>query len=178
VPNFTFLLRICDNHNQKYDEKSSKQCYACIAWLWKCLDLLQVSLEWVLIGYIQFIMRSVFNLKRRTRETCKTRHLLILDRILSGDVITIKLAGGWEARVYCKNAKYKFAMANIIYKTTDKYFNYGKKGYRFCEIGLMLVCKVCTLLSSTKNSCSHSNDWNIFQRNSWAKSFFESGLPR
>jgi superfamily II DNA or RNA helicase len=26
-----------------------------------------------------------------------------------------------------------------IYKTTDKYFiNYGKKGYRFCEIGLML----------------------------------------
>ena len=29
---------------------------------------------WVLIGYIQFIMRSVLNLKRRTRETCKTRH--------------------------------------------------------------------------------------------------------
>jgi hypothetical protein len=25
-----------------------------------------------------------------------------------------------------------------IYKTTDKYFNYGKKGYMFCEIGLML----------------------------------------
>jgi hypothetical protein len=25
----------------------------------------------------------------------------------------------------------------------------------------MLVCKVCTLLSSTKNSCSHSNDWNF-----------------
>ena len=21
---------------------------------------------------------------------------------------------------------------------TDKYFNYGKKGYRFCEIGLMV----------------------------------------
>jgi hypothetical protein len=38
--------------------------------------------------------------------------------------------------VYCKNAKYKFAMANI--KMTDKSFNYGKKGYRFCEIGLML----------------------------------------
>ena len=34
--------------------------------------------------------------------------------------------------MYCKNAKYKFAMANI------KYFNYGKKGYRFCEIGIML----------------------------------------
>jgi hypothetical protein len=30
-----------------------------------------------LIGYIQFIMRSVLNLKRRTRETCKTRHSLI-----------------------------------------------------------------------------------------------------
>ena len=41
------------------------------------LDLPQVSLEWVLIGYIQFIMRSVLNLKRRTRETCKTRHSLI-----------------------------------------------------------------------------------------------------
>jgi hypothetical protein len=26
----------------------------------------------------------------------------------------------------------------ILLKTTDKYFNYGKKGYRFCEIGLML----------------------------------------
>ena len=39
--------------------------------------LAQVSLEWVLIGYIQFIMRSVLNLKRRTRETCKTRHSLI-----------------------------------------------------------------------------------------------------
>jgi hypothetical protein len=26
-----------------------------------------------------------------------------------------------------------------MYKTTDKYFiNYGKKGYRFCEIGLIL----------------------------------------
>jgi superfamily II DNA or RNA helicase len=23
-------------------------------------------------------------------------------------------------------------------ETTDKYFNYGKKGYKFCEIGLML----------------------------------------
>ena len=32
---------------------------------------------WVLIGYIQFIMRSVLNLKRRARETCKTRHSLI-----------------------------------------------------------------------------------------------------
>jgi hypothetical protein len=41
------------------------------------IDLPQVSLEWVLIGYIQFIMRSVLNLKRRTRETCKTRHLLL-----------------------------------------------------------------------------------------------------
>jgi hypothetical protein len=41
------------------------------------IDLPQVSLEWVLIGYIQFIMRSVLNLKRRTRETCKTRHSLI-----------------------------------------------------------------------------------------------------
>ena len=40
------------------------------------VDLPQVSLEWVLIGYIQFIMRSVLNLKRRTRETCKTRHSL------------------------------------------------------------------------------------------------------
>jgi hypothetical protein len=38
--------------------------------------LAQVSLEWVLIGYIQFIMRSALNLKRRTRETCKTRHSL------------------------------------------------------------------------------------------------------
>jgi hypothetical protein len=46
-------------------------CTSCI------LDLPQVSLEWVLIGYIQFIMRSVLNLKRRTRETCKTRHSLI-----------------------------------------------------------------------------------------------------
>jgi hypothetical protein len=41
------------------------------------IDLPQVSLEWVLIGYIQVIMRSVLNLKRRTRETCKTRHSLI-----------------------------------------------------------------------------------------------------
>jgi hypothetical protein len=38
--------------------------------------------------------------------------------------------------VYCKNAKYNLPWR--IYKTTDKYFNYGKKGYRFCEIGLML----------------------------------------
>ena len=37
----------------------------------------RLALEWVLIGYILFIMRSVLNLKRRTRETCKTRHSLI-----------------------------------------------------------------------------------------------------
>jgi hypothetical protein len=43
----------------------------------RTLDLPQGSLEWVLIGYIQFIMRSVLNLKRRTREICKTRHSLI-----------------------------------------------------------------------------------------------------
>jgi hypothetical protein len=36
---------------------------------------------WVLIGYIQFIMRSVLNLKRRTRETCKTRHSLIFTEV-------------------------------------------------------------------------------------------------
>ena len=38
--------------------------------------------------------------------------------------------------MYCKNAKYNLPWR--IYKMTDKYFNYGKKGYRFCEIGLML----------------------------------------
>ena len=38
--------------------------------------------------------------------------------------------------MYCKNAKYNLPWR--IYKTTDKYFNYGKKGYRFCDIGLML----------------------------------------
>ena len=27
MPNFTFLHRICDNPNRKYDEKSLKQCY-------------------------------------------------------------------------------------------------------------------------------------------------------
>jgi hypothetical protein len=35
----------------------------------KRLDLPQVSLEWVLIGYIQFIMRSVLNLKRTQRPS-------------------------------------------------------------------------------------------------------------
>ena len=35
------------------------------------LDLPQVSLEWVLIGYIQFIMRSVLNLKRRKKTDQK-----------------------------------------------------------------------------------------------------------
>jgi hypothetical protein len=49
----------------------------------------EAILEWVLIGYIQFIMRSVLNLKRRTRETCKTRHSLIFtgnnNKISSGE---------------------------------------------------------------------------------------------
>ena len=40
-------------------------------------SFINCPLEWVLIGYIQLIMRSVLNLKRRTRETCKTRHSLI-----------------------------------------------------------------------------------------------------
>ena len=61
----------------------------------KKLDLPQVLLKWVLIGSIQFIMRSVLNLKWRTSKTCKTRHSLISpDRILSGDAIHNKLAGG------------------------------------------------------------------------------------
>jgi hypothetical protein len=75
------------------------------------LHLPQVSLEWVLIGYIQFIMRSVLNLKQRTRETCKTRHSLIF----TGN--NNKISRGGKARVYCKNANLPW-----------------KKGYRFCEI--------------------------------------------
>ena len=40
-------------------ETTIRQSYPC-----RPVDLPQVSLEWVLIGYIQFIMRSVLNLKR------------------------------------------------------------------------------------------------------------------
>jgi hypothetical protein len=43
--------------------------YSCGSYFVTVIDLPQVSLEWVLIEYIQFIMRSVLKLKRRTRET-------------------------------------------------------------------------------------------------------------
>jgi hypothetical protein len=63
---------------------------------------------WVLIGYIQFIMRSVLNLKRRARETCKTRHSLIFtgnnNKISRGP-------GGRESAGVLQ--KCEFAMANI-----------------------------------------------------------------
>jgi hypothetical protein len=68
------------------------------------LDLPQVSLEWLLIGYIQFIMRSVLNLKRRTRETCKTRHSLIF----TGN--NNKISRGRESAGVLQ--KCEFAMAN------------------------------------------------------------------
>jgi hypothetical protein len=78
-----------------------------------------------------------FELKRRTRETCKTRHSLIFTgqnpvRWRHNN----KISRGVGSTGVCKNAKYNLPWR--IYKTTDKYFNYGKKGYRFCEIGLML----------------------------------------
>jgi hypothetical protein len=53
---------------------------------------------WVLLGYIQFIMRSVLNLKRRTRETCKTRHSLIFTGQNPVRWRQIKLAGGGGKR--------------------------------------------------------------------------------
>jgi hypothetical protein len=61
---------------------------------------------WVLIGYIQFIMRSVLTLKRRARETCKTRHSLIF----TGN--NNKISRGEEKRG-----------CNLPWRiTTDKYF--------------------------------------------------------
>ena len=89
------------------------------------LHLPQVSLEWVLIGYIQFIMRSVLNLKRRTRETCKTRHSLIF----TGHNNKISRGEGKRGCIA------KMRICHGEYQTTDKYFNYRKKGYRLCEIG-------------------------------------------
>ena len=56
-------------------------------------------------------MRSVLNLKRRTRETCKTRHSLIFtgnnNKISRGE-------GKSKARVYCKNANLPWRIINIL----------------------------------------------------------------
>ena len=62
-------------------------------------------------------MRSVLNLKRRTRETCKTRHSLIF----TGHNNKISRGGGGKARVYCKNAKLPWRI------TTDKYLTIERK---------------------------------------------------
>jgi hypothetical protein len=76
--------------------------------------LAPVSLQWVLIGYIQFIMRSVLNLKRRTRETCKTRHSLIFTgqnpvRWRHNN----KISRGVGSTGVLQKCKIQFAMANI-----------------------------------------------------------------
>ena len=58
-------------------------------------------------------MRSVLNLKRRTRDTCKTRYSLIF----TGNNNTISRGGGGgEARVYCKNANlpWRITTDNIL----------------------------------------------------------------
>jgi hypothetical protein len=89
------------------------------------VDLPQVSLEWVSTGYIQFIMRSVLNLKRRTRETCKTRRTLLF----TGN--NDKISRGEGKRGCIENT----AKMRITTDNWDKYVNYRKKGYWFWEIG-------------------------------------------
>jgi replicative superfamily II helicase len=56
-----------------------------------------------------------------------------------------------------------------IYKTTDKYFNYGKKGYSFCDIGLMLYNLSEHQIEALSNLL-RGNDCNISQPTGSGKS--------